>query len=127
MDPSPPASLSNGRGKFQGNGGIGQGEESVALLCFGRCSATDSGSYPAVLLFNIFAFLRPAVYTALSKLWVANIDLLDGGAKPPPPPPPPPPSLYTYICAVEVLNYKGLPRASYVCDLPIRSLSSRPL
>lgn len=30
--------------------------------------------YPGALLFNMAAFLLPAVYSTLSKLWVARID-----------------------------------------------------
>ncbi|KAF2731521.1 hypothetical protein EJ04DRAFT_498574 [Polyplosphaeria fusca] len=61
-------------------------------------------SYVGALLFNICAFILPALYSTLSKLWVANID----------------PNMvattdsYTYIGVVaEVLN-EGLPRASWV-------------
>ncbi|KAI2604811.1 uncharacterized protein GGS25DRAFT_398948 [Hypoxylon fragiforme] len=71
-------------------------------------------SYPGALLFNTSAFLLPALYSTLSKLWVAAID----------------PSLvvttdsYTYISTfAEVLN-EGLPRAAW---LVIGDASSRPL
>ncbi|KAI9788684.1 MAG: hypothetical protein M1816_006735 [Peltula sp. TS41687] len=72
--------------------------------------------YTGALLFNVVAFLFPALYGTLS-IWVANID----------------PSLvattdaYTYIGVVaEVLN-EGLPRAAWVIigDKASRPLSSR--
>ena len=74
-------------------------------------------SYTGTLLFNIGAFILPALYGTLSKLWVANID----------------PSLvattdaYTYIgVVVEVLN-EGLPRAAWniIADRSNRSLTAR--
>ncbi|TVY85599.1 hypothetical protein LAWI1_G008665, partial [Lachnellula willkommii] len=61
-------------------------------------------TYFGALVFNVAAFFLPALYSTLSKLWVANID----------------PSrvvttdVYTYIGVVaEVLN-EGLPRASWL-------------
>ncbi|TVY51718.1 hypothetical protein LCER1_G008925 [Lachnellula cervina] len=61
-------------------------------------------TYFGALAFNVAAFFLPALYSTLSKLWVANID----------------PSrvvttdVYTYIGVVaEVLN-EGLPRASWL-------------
>ncbi|GME22117.1 hypothetical protein DL96DRAFT_1492038 [Neofusicoccum parvum] len=60
--------------------------------------------YPGALLFNLLAFVLPALYATLSKLWVASIS----------------PALvattdaYTYITVVaEVLN-EGLPRAAWL-------------
>ncbi|KXS96511.1 hypothetical protein AC578_6296 [Pseudocercospora eumusae] len=73
--------------------------------------------YSGALLFNIAAFILPALYATLSKLWVANIDssmVVTTDA-------------YTYIGIVaEVLN-EGLPRAAWVIvgDKTNRSLSSR--
>ncbi|EXJ77923.1 hypothetical protein A1O3_09082 [Capronia epimyces CBS 606.96] len=69
------------------------------------------------ILFNFLAFVLPALYGTLSKLWVANIDstmvvTVDS---------------YTYIGVVaEVIN-EGLPRAAWVIigDKSSRSLSSR--
>jgi Na+-driven multidrug efflux pump len=56
------------------------------------------------LLFNICAFILPALYGTLSKLWVANIDASMVVTT----------DTYTYIGVVaEVLN-EGLPRASYL-------------
>lgn len=74
-------------------------------------------TYTGALLFNLAAFILPALYGTFSKLWVAAID----------------PSLvvttdlYTYIGVVaEVLN-EGLPRAAWVIigDKASRSLAER--
>ena len=74
-------------------------------------------TYTGALLFNTAAFTLPAIYSTLSKLWVASID----------------PSLvvtadlYTYIGVVaEVLN-EGLPRAAWVIigDAASRSFAER--
>nr|POE99394.1 putative transporter c11d3.18c [Quercus suber] len=73
--------------------------------------------YFGSLLFNIGAFILPALYATLSKLWVANIDsslVVTTDA-------------YTYIGVVaEVLN-EGLPRASWniIGDKANRSLAAR--
>jgi len=73
--------------------------------------------YGGSLLFNVGAFILPALYATLSKLWVANIDssmVVTTDA-------------YTYIGVVaEVLN-EGLPRASWniIGDKANRSLSAR--
>lgn len=56
------------------------------------------------LAFNVCSFILPALYTTLSKLWVANIDSSMVVTT----------DSYTYIGVVaEVLN-EGLPRASYL-------------
>ncbi|KAH6868094.1 hypothetical protein BKA58DRAFT_316802 [Alternaria rosae] len=61
-------------------------------------------TYIGALLFNICAFILPALYSTLSKLWVANIDSSMVVTT----------DTYTYIGVVaEVLN-EGLPRASYL-------------
>jgi Na+-driven multidrug efflux pump len=73
--------------------------------------------YLGALLFNLAAFILPALYATLSKLWVANIDsslvvLTDAN---------------TYMGVVaEVIN-EGLPRAAWVIigDKAARSISSR--
>ncbi|RDW58682.1 hypothetical protein BP6252_13158 [Coleophoma cylindrospora] len=73
--------------------------------------------YSGALLFNVAAFILPALYSTLSKLWVANIDaslvvLTDAN---------------TYMgVVVEVIN-EGLPRAAWVIigDNAGRSISSR--
>lgn len=73
--------------------------------------------YSGSLAFNIAAFILPALYSTLSKLWVANIDssmVVTTDA-------------YTYIGVVsEVLN-EGLPRAAWnvIGDKSNRSLASR--
>ena len=36
--------------------------------------ANEESSYAGSLLFNLGVFLLPALYSTLSKLWVANID-----------------------------------------------------
>ncbi|KEQ99644.1 hypothetical protein AUEXF2481DRAFT_45739 [Aureobasidium subglaciale EXF-2481] len=74
-------------------------------------------SYTGTLGFNICAFILPALYGTLSKLWVANIDSSMVVTT----------DSYTYIGVVaEVLN-EGLPRASWliVGDRANRSISSR--
>ncbi|KAF1923290.1 uncharacterized protein M421DRAFT_327920 [Didymella exigua CBS 183.55] len=61
-------------------------------------------AYTGALLFNLCAFVLPALYGTLSKLWVANIDSSMVVTT----------DIYTYIGVVaEVLN-EGLPRASYL-------------
>ncbi|KAK1066613.1 hypothetical protein LTR74_006983 [Friedmanniomyces endolithicus] len=73
--------------------------------------------YLGSLIFNIAAFILPALYGTLSKLWVANIDtslVVTTDA-------------YTYIgVVVEVLN-EGLPRAAwnFIGDKTNRSLADR--
>ncbi|KAI7488684.1 hypothetical protein KC351_g1839 [Hortaea werneckii] len=73
--------------------------------------------YGGSLIFNIGAFILPALYSTLSKLWVANIDapmFVTTGS-------------YTYINTVaEVIN-EGLPRASWLIigDKANRSLAER--
>ncbi|KAF2722017.1 hypothetical protein K431DRAFT_223136 [Polychaeton citri CBS 116435] len=73
--------------------------------------------YAGSFVFNLGAFLLPALYATLSKLWVANIDssmVVTTDA-------------YTYIGVVaEVLN-EGLPRAAWnvIGDKSNRSLAAR--
>ncbi|PSN70576.1 hypothetical protein BS50DRAFT_545405 [Corynespora cassiicola Philippines] len=72
-------------------------------------------TYSGALLFNIAAFILPALYSTLSKLWVANIDSSMVVTT----------DSYTYISVVaEVLN-EGLPRASYLVIGNKSSLSIR--
>lgn len=60
-------------------------------------------SYHGALAFNLAAFIIPAIYSTLSKLWVANIDSSLVSTV----------DAYTYFsCVVEVLN-EGLPRAAW--------------
>ncbi|RMX81113.1 hypothetical protein D0869_07054 [Hortaea werneckii] len=73
--------------------------------------------YGGSLLFNIGAFVLPALYLTLSKLWVANIDASMVVTT----------DSYTYINTVaEVIN-EGLPRASWLIigDKTNRSLAER--
>ncbi|KAI6911905.1 hypothetical protein KC318_g3604 [Hortaea werneckii] len=73
--------------------------------------------YGGSLLFNIGAFILPALYSTLSKLWVANIDASMVVTT----------DSYTYINTVaEVIN-EGLPRASWLIigDKTNRSLAER--
>ena len=73
--------------------------------------------YTGTLLFNVGAFILPALYSTLSKLWVANIDSSMVATT----------DAYTYIgVVVEVLN-EGLPRAAWnvIGDRSNRSLSER--
>jgi Na+-driven multidrug efflux pump len=73
--------------------------------------------YEGALVFNLCAFVLPALYGTLSKLWVANIDSSQVVTT----------DVYTYISViVEVIN-EGLPRASWLIigDKTSRSISSR--
>ena len=73
--------------------------------------------YTGALIFNLCAFILPALYATLSKLWVANIDSSFVVTT----------DVYTYIGVVaEVLN-EGLPRAAWVVigDKASRSLPQR--
>ena len=73
--------------------------------------------YQGSLIFNLCAFLLPALYSTLSKLWIANIDPSQVVTT----------DVYTYIGVVtEVLN-DGLPRAAWLIigDKATRSMSSR--
>ncbi|KAG9056210.1 hypothetical protein FS842_011387 [Serendipita sp. 407] len=67
-------------------------------------SIWNRSRYEGSLLFNICAFILPALYGTLSKLWVAKIDSSQVVTT----------DIYTYIgVIVEVIN-EGLPRASWV-------------
>lgn len=73
--------------------------------------------YTGSLLFNIGAFILPALYSTLAKLWIANIDSSAVVTT----------DVFTYIGVIsEVLN-EGLPRASWniIGDKSNRSLASR--
>lgn len=74
-------------------------------------------NYTGSLLFNIGAFILPALYGTLAKLWVANIDSSAVVTT----------DVFTYIGVIsEVLN-EGLPRAAWniIGDRSNRSLASR--
>ncbi|KAH8805130.1 hypothetical protein F5884DRAFT_798486 [Xylogone sp. PMI_703] len=73
--------------------------------------------YAGALIFNLCAFLLPALYATLSKIWVADFDASLVVTT----------DVYTYIGVVaEVLN-EGLPRAAWVIigDKSSRTLLSR--
>ncbi|KAJ5306462.1 hypothetical protein N7508_005477 [Penicillium antarcticum] len=73
--------------------------------------------YPGSLLFNLGAFILPALYSTLSKLWVANIDASHVVTT----------DIYTYIgVIVEVLN-EGLPRSAWLVigDKSTRTIRAR--
>jgi Na+-driven multidrug efflux pump len=73
--------------------------------------------YTGSLLFNIAAFVLPALYATLSKLWVANIDSSMVLAT----------DAYTYIGVVAEVFNEGLPRASWniIGNKSNRTLSAR--
>jgi Na+-driven multidrug efflux pump len=75
------------------------------LTDVGSTQVTEGGhSYIGALLFNVCSFVLPALYTTLSKLWVADFDSSMVVTT----------DSYTYIGVVaEVLN-EGLPRAAYL-------------
>ena len=67
------------------------------------CLSYNFHSFHGALLFNALAFMLPAIYNTLSKLWIAKIDssMLSTA------------ETYIYIgVVVEVIN-EGLPRAAY--------------
>ena len=69
------------------------------------------------LLFNVCAFILPALYATLSKLWVANIDTKLVATT----------DSYTYIGVVSEVINGGLPRAAWMIigDKSARSFHSR--
>ncbi|KAL8812218.1 MAG: hypothetical protein Q9200_001193 [Gallowayella weberi] len=60
--------------------------------------------YLGALSFNLLAFLLPALYSTLSKLWVANIDRSLVATT----------DSYTYIGVVSEVINEGLPRAAWL-------------
>ncbi|KAI5855033.1 hypothetical protein GGS23DRAFT_470807 [Durotheca rogersii] len=84
---------------------------------FGWTRYFHRNSYHGALLFNVGAFVLPALYGTLVKLWVADIDSSFVATT----------DVYTYIGVVaEVLN-EGLPRAAWVIigDRASRSAAQR--
>ncbi|CAL8577150.1 hypothetical protein XPA_002995 [Xanthoria parietina] len=73
--------------------------------------------YFGALFFNVFAFLLPALYGTLSKLWVANIDSSLIATT----------DSYTYIGVVSEVVNEGLPRAAWLIigDKSTRSFHAR--
>ncbi|CAA7260441.1 unnamed protein product [Cyclocybe aegerita] len=80
----------------------GEHTEQPARLSSSRL-AQFRATYHGALVFNLAAFLIPAVYGTLSKMWIANIDSSLVSTV----------DAYTYFsCVIEVLN-EGLPRAAW--------------
>ncbi|KAL8758770.1 MAG: hypothetical protein Q9199_001245 [Rusavskia elegans] len=73
--------------------------------------------YLGALFFNVLAFLLPALYGTLSKLWVANIDSSLVATT----------DSYTYIGVVSEVVNEGLPRAAWLIigDKSTRSFHAR--
>ena len=69
------------------------------------------------MIFNLCAFLLPALYSTLSKLWIANIDPTQVVTT----------DVYTYIGTVASVLNDGLPRAAWLIigDKATRTISSR--
>ncbi|KAF9471934.1 hypothetical protein BDN70DRAFT_909262 [Pholiota conissans] len=73
------------------------------MQCLVSVSESIRACYHGALIFNLSAFLIPAVYATLSKMWIANIDASLVSTT----------DAFTYFsCIVEVLN-EGLPRAAW--------------
>lgn len=68
-------------------------------------------------MFNILAFLLPALYGTLDKLWIANIDPSQVVTT----------DIYTYIGVIVEVSNDGLPRSAWLIigDKSNRTLSSR--
>ncbi|KAL8996286.1 MAG: hypothetical protein Q9169_004172 [Polycauliona sp. 2 TL-2023] len=91
----------------------GQDEEtSRTISIWGR-----RDRYFGALFFNVLAFLLPALYGTLSKLWVANIDSALVATT----------DSYTYIGVVSEVINEGLPRAAWLIigDKSTRSFHAR--
>ncbi|MCJ1433294.1 hypothetical protein MMC27_002653 [Xylographa pallens] len=74
-------------------------------------------TYWGSLLFNFGAFLLPALYSTLSKLWIANIDSSQVVTT----------DVYTYIGVIAQVLNDGLPRCAWLIigDKTTRTVSSR--
>lgn len=75
------------------------------------------GSFWGSLAYNFLSFLLPALYSTLSKLWVANIDSSHVVTT----------DVYTYISTVAQVLNDGLPRVAWLVigDNVTRTLASR--
>lgn len=73
--------------------------------------------YSGALLFNLAAFILPALYGTLSKLWIANIDSSMVVTS----------DVYTYMGTISEVINEGLPRAAWVVigDKSSRSIAQR--
>jgi hypothetical protein len=80
-------------------------------------NAFCSTRYEGSLAFNLLAFLLPALYSTLSKLWVANINSSLVVTT----------DVYTYISVVANVLNDGLPRTAWLIigDKSTRTMSSR--
>jgi Na+-driven multidrug efflux pump len=79
--------------------------------------ADQTISYSGSLIFNLGAFLLPALYSTLSKLWVAKIDSSQVVTT----------DIYTYIGVIAQVLNDGLPRSAWLIigDKSTRTVSSR--
>ncbi|KAK4705213.1 hypothetical protein P7C70_g993, partial [Phenoliferia sp. Uapishka_3] len=68
-----------------------------------RIRLRRSNSYSGALIVNFVAFLLPAVYATLSKMWIANIDTSQVATT----------DAYTYASIVVECFNEGLPRAAW--------------
>jgi Na+-driven multidrug efflux pump len=74
-------------------------------------------SYSGSLIFNLGAFLLPALYSTLSKLWIAKLDSTQVVTT----------DVYTYIGVIAQVLNDGLPRSAWLIigDKSTRTISSR--
>ena len=61
-------------------------------------------SYAGSLIFNLGAFLLPALYSTLSKLWIAKLDSTQVLTT----------DVYTYIGVIAQVLNDGLPRSAWL-------------
>ncbi|KAI9720952.1 MAG: hypothetical protein M1828_005424 [Chrysothrix sp. TS-e1954] len=96
------------------DGGDSSHDEQVI---FKKSSLWRRDRYDGALLLNLLAFLLPALYSTLSKLWVANINTKLVATT----------DSYTYIGVVSEVINEGLPRAAWVIigDKSARAFHSR--
>lgn len=89
---------------------------SVSFRCI-PFLVTFVNRYIGSLAFNLVAFLLPALYSTLSKLWVANIDSSLVVTT----------DVYTYISVIANVLNDGLPRTAWLIigDRSTRSIESR--
>lgn len=73
--------------------------------------------YQGSLIFNLAAFALPALYSTISKLWIANIDPSQVVTS----------DTYTYISVIAQVLNDGLPRSAWLIigDRTTRTVSSR--
>ena len=99
--------------------GILNGGAGIGMFINTAISTSDwhEVSYYGALLFNVLAFLLPALYYTLSKLWVANLDTKLVATT----------DSCTYIGVVSEVINEGLPRAAWIIigDKSARTFHSR--